>query len=539
MMANKGDLLPVSAFPVDGTWPTSTTQWEKRNIALEIPVWDPAVCIQCNKCAMACPHAAIRPKFYDPKHLAGAPATFKSTDYKAQDFKGMKYTLQTAPEDCTGCTLCVMVCPAKNKSNAKLKAINMAPQIPLRESERENYKFFLSIPDPDRTSLKLDVKGSQFLRPLFEYSGACTGCGETPYVKLLSQLFGDRLLIGNATGCSSIYGGNLPTTPYCTDGEGRGPTWNNSLFEDAAEFSFGFRLSLDKSIEMARELLAKLAPQIGDDLVGQLLNADQAGEAGIRAQRDRVKALRQKLTGMDTLDAHRLRFLADYLVKKSVWALGGDGWAYDIGYGGLDHVMAMGRDINILVMDTEVYSNTGGQSSKATPMGAAAKFAMAGKGSPKKDLAMMAIAYGNVYVARVAFGAKDVQTVRAFQEADSYPGASIIIAYSHCIAHGYDLAYGVEQQKLAVDSAYWPLYRFDPRRRAAGQNPLQLDSAPPKGAISQFVRNETRFRMVEQMNPSRFKDLMETAQKDVTQRWELLEQLAKSGGPSKEEKAAD
>jgi len=528
MMANKGDLLPVSAFPVDGTYPLSSTQWEKRNIAMEIPVWEPGICIQCNKCALACPHAAIRPKVYDPAALAGAPETFKSVDYKAADFKGFKYTLQIAPEDCTGCAVCITVCPAKDKSSPKVKAINLKPQAPLRDPERANYDFFLNLPDPDRTKVRIDVKGSQFLRPLFEYSGACSGCGETPYVKLLSQLFGDRTMVANATGCSSIYGGNLPTTPYCTDGAGRGVAWSNSLFEDNAEFGLGMRLAIDALGDRTRRLLKQVAAQVGDKVVDDILAADQSSEAGIAAQRLRVLALREKLAAVATPVAAELSMLADYLVKKDVWILGGDGWAYDIGYGGLDHVMSTGRNVNILVMDTEVYSNTGGQASKATPMGASAKFAMAGKTLGKKNLGLMAMVYGNVYVAQVAFGAKDAQTVKAFVEAESYDGPSLIIAYSHCIAHGFDLALGTEQQKLAVDSAYWPLYRFDPRRREAGENPFQLDSAPPKGSIAQFVRNETRFRMVEQMNPERFQSLLNTAQRDVAARFSMYEQMAKA-----------
>ncbi len=527
MMSGKGDLLPVSAFPVDGTWPVATTKWEKRNIALEIPTWDAAICIQCNKCVMVCPHAAIRAKLYQPELLAGAPATFKSTEYKAADFKGQKYTLQVAPEDCTGCTLCVMVCPAKDKANPKHKAIDMTPQLPLRESERENYAFFLDLPEVDRSAIKPDVKGSQFLEPLFEYSGACAGCGETPYIKLLTQLFGDRTLIGNATGCSSIYGGNLPTTPYSTNRDGRGPAWNNSLFEDTAEFAFGFRLAIDKHIEQAHEMLHRMAGQIGENLVNELVNATQEDEGGIDAQRKRVVALKARLAAIKDPEAKRLALLADYLVKKSVWAVGGDGWAYDIGYGGLDHVLAQGRNVNILVLDTEVYSNTGGQQSKATPLGAAAKFAMAGKATAKKDLGMMAMGYGNVYVAHVAFGAKDAQTVRAFLEADSYPGTSLIIAYSHCIAHGYDLAYGCEQQKLAVDTGCWPLYRFDPRRIALGESPLKLDSASPKTDLAQYMRNETRFRMVEQQDPERFKMLLAMARREVTNRFSVYEQLAK------------
>ena len=526
MLANKGDLLPVSAFPVDGTWPLDTAQWEKRNIAADIPVWDASICIQCNKCALVCPHAAIRAKVYPSDALAGAPGTFKAVDYKGLEFKGYKYTIQVAPEDCTGCTLCAVVCPAKDKANPKHKSLDMAPQRPLRETERENFAFFLDLPEADRTQVKSDVKGTQFLEPLFEYSGACAGCGETPYIKLLTQLFGDRAMIANATGCSSIYGGNLPTTPFAMNRDGRGPAWSNSLFEDNAEFGFGFRLTVDKLQEHARELVEGLANDLGSELVDGIIRADQASEAGIQAQRERVVALKKKLAGLSTPEATRLDQLADYLVKKSIWIVGGDGWAYDIGYGGLDHVMAMNRDVNILVLDTEVYSNTGGQQSKATPMAAAAKFAMAGKATPKKDLGLMAMAYGYVYVAHVAFGSKDMQTVRAFQEAESYPGTSIIIAYSHCIAHGYDLANGLEQQKLAVEAGYWPLYRYDPRRAWEGQNPFVLESAPPKIELGKYARNESRYRMVEQAFPERFKTLLEAAQKEVKTRYAMYEQLA-------------
>jgi pyruvate-ferredoxin/flavodoxin oxidoreductase len=526
MIAGKGDLLPVSAFPPDGTWPTATTQWEKRNIAIDIPVWDESICIQCNKCALVCPHAAIRAKVYDPAELEGAPETFKAVDYKAKDFKGKKYTIQVAPEDCTGCEICVRVCPAKDKSNPKHKSLNMAPQMPLREPERANYNFFLNLPEVDRTSVKLDVKGSQFLQPLFEYSGACEGCGETPYVKLLTQLFGDRALIGNATGCSSIYGGNLPTTPYAVDEAGRGPAWNNSLFEDTAEFSLGFRLAVDQTRERAVRLLKELSADLGDTIVSELINADQSSEAGIAEQRARVEALRDKLKGIDKPGSTDLAHMADYLVKKSVWGVGGDGWAYDIGYGGLDHVLAMGRDVNLLVLDTGVYSNTGGQASKATPLAATAKFAMGGKEMSKKDLGLMAMAYGHVYVAQVAFGAKDTQTVNAFNEAESYPGTSIIIAYSHCIAHGYNMADGLDHQKAAVESGFWPLYRFDPRRAAMGENPLKLDSKPPKISFDQYANTETRFRMLAKANPERAKKLMAEAQRAVTARFDVYKQLA-------------
>jgi pyruvate-ferredoxin/flavodoxin oxidoreductase len=531
MLANKGDLLPVSAFPVDGTWPTATAQWEKRNIAQDIPVWDAAICIQCNKCAMVCPHAAIRAKVYESDLLKTAPGTYKSMDYKGNEFKGLKYTIQIAPEDCTGCTLCAVVCPAKDKSNPKHKSLDMHPQRPLRDAERENYAFFLDLPEVDRTKVKQDVKGVQFLEPLFEYSGACVGCGETPYVKLLTQLFGDRALIANATGCSSIYGGNLPTTPFTVNRDGRGPAWANSLFEDNAEFGFGYRLAIDKHVEQAQELMTRMASQLGESLVDGLLSGDQHSESGIAGQRARVALLKQKLATITSGEARWLERLADYLVRKSVWIVGGDGWAYDIGYGGLDHVLAMGRDVNILVLDTEVYSNTGGQASKATPLGASARFAMAGKPTGKKDLGMMAMAYGNTYVAHVAFGAKDVQTVKAFVDAEAYPGPSIIIAYSHCIAHGYDMANGLDQQKLAVDTGYWPLYRFDPRRAATGESPLIMDSAAPKIELSKYTGNEMRYRVVEQMDPARFKMLSEHAQREVTTRFSVYEQLAKLAFP--------
>ncbi|MCP9443214.1 MAG: pyruvate:ferredoxin (flavodoxin) oxidoreductase [Nitrospira sp.] len=532
MLAGKGDWLPVSAFPVDGTWPLGTARWEKRNLADNIPVWDPAICIQCNKCAMVCPHAAIRAKVYAPALLRTAPQTFKAMDFKGREFPGLKYTVQVAPEDCTGCHLCVMVCPAKDKSNPKHKALEMQLQRSLRDVQRPNYAFFLQLPEADRTVVKQDVKSVQFLEPLFEYSSACPGCGETPYIKLLTQLFGDRALIANATGCSSIYGGNLPTTPYTTNRDGRGPAWSNSLFEDNAEFGFGFRLAIDKQREEARELLARLGAQIGNTLVGELLHADQGSEAGIAAQRQRVAVLRQKLASLQTVESHRLGLLADALVRKSVWIVGGDGWAYDIGYGGLDHVLAMGRDVNLLVLDTEVYSNTGGQQSKATPLGAATKFAVAGKALPKKDLGLLAMTYGHVYVARIAFGAMDTQTVRAFLEAESYPGPSLLIAYSPCIAHGYDLAFGVEQQKLAADSGYWPLYRFDPRRLAHGESPLMLDSPHPKSDLAQYMRNETRFRMVEQQDGERFRALLAEAKQEVAKRWALYEHLARFMAPS-------
>jgi len=527
MLAGKGDLLPVSAFPVDGTWPVGTAKWEKRNLALEMPVWDAKVCIQCNQCAMVCPHAAIRAKVYAEGAVAGAPATFKSAPYKGKEHKDSLFTIQVAPEDCTGCNLCVVVCPAKDRTNPRHKAIDMHPQAPLRDAERTNYDFFLAIPEQDRTEIgRLDLKSAQFLEPLFEYSGACAGCGETPYLKLLTQLFGDRLLIANATGCSSIYGGNLPTTPYTTNRDGRGPAWSNSLFEDNAEFGFGFRMALDAHVAGARVLLTRLAPQLGDALITALLDADQSSEAGIAAQRERVTALRQKLGVLDTAEARHMDTLADYLVKKSVWLVGGDGWAYDIGYGGLDHVLASHRDVNILVLDTEVYSNTGGQQSKATPLGAAAKFAASGKPVGKKDLGLLANMYGHVYVAKVAFGAKMAQTTQAFLEAEAYSGPSLIIAYSHCIAHGYDMKLGAIQQRLAVDSGVWPLYRFDPRRLVKGEPPLHLDYGPPKGRVADYMRNEARFRTVERANPARYKAFVATAQANAQKQYAVYQQLA-------------
>jgi pyruvate-ferredoxin/flavodoxin oxidoreductase len=528
MLANHGDALPVSAFPPDGTWPMGTAKWEKRGIAVDIPVWDEALCIQCNKCALVCPHAAIRAKVYPAGALDGHPDTFKAVDFKGTDYgAGAKYTIQIAPEDCTGCSLCSAVCPAKDKSNPRHKALDLHPMRPLVDAERDNYAFFLGLPEVDRTKVKPDIKHTQFLEPLFEYSGACSGCGETPYLKLLTQLFGDHTLIANATGCSSIYGGNLPTTPYTTNGEGRGPSWSNSLFEDNAEFGLGMRVAVDANVEQAQALVRALAARgaIGAAFAEDLLAADQTTDAGLQAQRTRVAALRASLANLDGLEARRLQVLADYLVKKSVWIVGGDGWAYDIGYGGLDHVLASGKNVNILVLDTEVYSNTGGQQSKATPLGAAAKFASAGKPTPKKDLAMMAMAYGNVYVARIAFGAKDAQTVRAFLEAESYPGPSLIIAYSHCIAHGYDLAFGLDQQKLAVDSGYWPIFRFDPRRPEAGQPAMQLDSGPPKVDLVKYTGNESRYRMIEQAFPERYKTLLHDAQAHVRRQFAIYEHL--------------
>ena len=534
MLAGKGDLLPVSAFPVDGTWPVGTSQWEKRNLALEVPVWEPRICIQCNQCVLACPHAAIRAKVYEPSHLGGAPATFVSDQFKSVDLKGLRYTLQCAVEDCTGCGLCVEVCPAKDKSQARLKAINMAEQRPRRDAERENYAFFLDIPDIDPARLpRLDVKGSQLLPPLFEYSGACAGCGETPYVKLLTQLFGERALIANATGCSSIYGGNLPTTPYTVNREGRGPAWANSLFEDNAEFGLGMRLALDAQRDEAQRMLRAHADLIGGSLAAALVESDGTPESGV-FQRQRVAALKARLKELAGPEMRRLETLADALVKKSVWLVGGDGWAYDIGYGGLDHVLASPYDVNVLVLDTEVYSNTGGQQSKATPRGASAKFAEAGKEGAKKDLGLLAMGYGHVYVAQIAFGAKMQQTVQALLEAEAHSGPSLVIAYSHCIAHGYDMVHGADQQKLAVESGVWPLYRFDPRRLGKGEPPLHLDSGAPRGRVTEYMRNEARFRVVERSDPARFRRLTEMAEADARRRHALYTQLAGISMPAAE-----
>jgi pyruvate-ferredoxin/flavodoxin oxidoreductase len=528
LMAGKGDLLPVSAFPVDGTYPTSTTQYEKRAIATEIPIWNKDLCIQCGKCSFVCPHAAIRVKAYAESELASAPASFQSQNTKAGDFKGMKYTVQVAPEDCTGCTLCVSVCPAKDKSNPRRKAINMEGILDHLDREKVNYDHFLKIPDVAREKVtRLDVKGSQYFRPLFEYSGACAGCGETPYVKLMTQLFGDRMLVANATGCSSIYGGNLPSTPYCTNAEGRGPSWSNSLFEDNAEFGFGMRLGVDALADRARYLVKKVASGFGDELVKELLTEGHLDEAGLVKRRAAVASLREKLAATQGGDAAELVRFADYLVPRSVWLLGGDGWAYDIGYGGLDHVMSMPRKVNILVLDTEVYSNTGGQQSKATPLGASAKFAALGKTVHKKDLGLMAMSYGHVYVASVAFGENDAHTVKAFTEAESYPGPSLIIAYSHCIAHGYDLSIGIEQQQRAVQCGIWPLYRYDPRLTLAGKPPLQIDSKPPKISVGEYMRNEARFRMVENLDPERFRRFGKEAAEHARQRIAYYEQLSR------------
>ena len=531
IIAGRGDLLPVSALPDDGTYPTGTSQWERRNIAVEIPVWDEKICIQCGKCVLVCPHATIRAKVVDAAALAEAPATFKSAPARWREFKERRYLLQVAPEDCTGCGLCVSVCPVKNKSEARLKALNMRPQPPLREPERVNWDYFLSLPETDRTVLRPEqIKDVQLFRPLFEFSGACSGCGETPYVKLLSQLFGDRAVVANATGCSSIYGGNLPTTPWAMNAEGRGPAWSNSLFEDNAEFGMGMRLSIDKQAEFGRELVRRMADRLGPQLADELVGAVQSTEAGIAAQRARVAKLKTLLAALPDPEARMLESLADGLVKKSVWIVGGDGWAYDIGYGGLDHVLASGRNVNVLVLDTEVYSNTGGQASKATPRGAVAKFAAGGKSTPKKDLTLMAMAYGSVYVARVAMGGDDAQTVRAFLEADAHDGPSLIVAYSHCINHGYDMLHGLEQQDIAVKTGYWPLLRFNPALAAQGKNPLVLDSKAPSLPLEQYTRSETRYTMLAHSDPEAAKRLADLAQQDVATRWRTYAFMAERSG---------
>ncbi|GBE91245.1 pyruvate:ferredoxin (flavodoxin) oxidoreductase [Nostoc cycadae] len=527
MIAKCGDDLPVSALPVDGTYPTGTAKWEKRNITQEIPVWDTDVCVQCGKCVMVCPHSVIRSKVYEPQQLENAPPTFKSTNAKDHDWHGLKYTIQVAAEDCTGCGICVDVCPAKNKTETRKKAINMEPQRPLREAERQNWEFFLNLPNPDRRNLKLNhINQQQMQEPLFEFSGACGGCGETPYIKLATQLFGDRMVVANATGCSSIYGGNLPTTPWTHNAEGRGPAWSNSLFEDNAEFGLGFRISIDKQAQFAAELLTLLAPVVGEELTNSILNAVQKDEADICEQRDRIAILKQKLETLNHPKAKELLSIADYLVKKSVWIIGGDGWAYDIGFGGLDHVLASNQNVNILVLDTEVYSNTGGQMSKSTPKAAVAKFASGGKPSAKKDLGLITMTYGNVYVASVAMGAKDEHTLKAFLEAEAYPGTSLIIAYSHCIAHGIDLSTAMQNQKAAVDSGRWILYRYNPELRNIGENPLQLDSRTPKLPLEQSMYLENRFKMLTKINPEAAKQLLQEAQVDVNTRWQMYQYLA-------------
>jgi pyruvate-ferredoxin/flavodoxin oxidoreductase len=527
IIKGRGDRVPVSALPNDGTYPTGTTQFEKRNLANEVPVWDPVVCIQCGRCVMVCPHAVIRSKAYDAAVLQGAPSSFKSAEARLPEWKGLNYTLQVAVEDCTGCGICVDVCPARNKSQARLKAINMQPQLPLRDVERENWNFFLSIPEMDRRQVSTDhVRKMQVQQPLFEFSGACAGCGETPYIKLLTQLFGDRLIIANATGCSSIYGGNLPTTPYTKDGNGRGPAWSNSLFEDNAEFGLGFRVSLDKQQEFAGEMLQQLSPQIGRGLVTEILNARQRDEADIFDQRERVAELKRRLSSLGNPIAKRLLALADTLVRKSVWIVGGDGWGYDIGYGGLDHVLASGRNVKVLLLDTEVYSNTGGQCSKSTPRAAVAKFASGGKRTPKKDLGLMAMTYGTIYVASVAMGARDEHTLKAFLEAEAYDGPAIIIAYSHCIAHGINMTAAMQNQKAAVNTGQWLLYRYNPERLGLGENPLQLDSAAPRVKIADYFKLEQRFKILEKSEPRAARELLAQAQADVNARRAFYEFLA-------------
>ncbi|MBG1271716.1 pyruvate:ferredoxin (flavodoxin) oxidoreductase [Nostoc sp. WHI] len=533
IMVWEGDDLPVSTLPVDGIFPVGTAKWEKRNVAEEIPVWEPDICVQCGKCVMVCPHSAIRAKAYQGDELVHAPGTFKSTNAKDKDFANQKFTIQVAPEDCTGCAICVDICPAKNKSEPLFKAINMAQQLPLREEERKNWDFFLSLPNPDRRSLKLNqIRQQQLQEPLFEFSGACAGCGETPYLKLLTQLFGDRAVIANATGCSSIYGGNLPTTPWTTNAQGRGPAWSNNLFEDNAEFGFGFRLSLDKQAEFAAELLQQLGSEIDENLAQSILKVEQKSEADIWEQRERIELLQQKLDKIVTFNPNlkskiqNLKSLADYLVRKSVWIVGGDGWAYDIDFGGIDHVIASGRNVNILVMDTEVYSNTGGQSSKATPRAAVAKYAASGKPAPKKDLGLIAMTYGNVYVASVALGARDEHTLKAFIEAEAYDGPSLIIAYSHCIAHGINMTTGMNHQKTLVESGRWLLYRHNPELLKQGKNPLQLDMRSPTQSVEHSMYQENRFKMLTKSKPDLAKYLLEQAQAEVNTRWQMYQYLA-------------
>ena len=522
MVGGHGDSLPVSALPPGGTFPTATAKWEKRNIAQFIPVWDEQLCIQCGKCVLVCPHAVIRAKVYDQSLLSDAPATFKSVKPKWRGMDDQFYTLQVAPEDCTGCNLCVEVCPAKSKADPNHKALNMQPQQPLRLPERDNWNFFEKLPAVARNRVShTQVKDIQLLEPLFEFSGACSGCGETPYIKLLTQLFGDRLMIANATGCSSIFGGNLPTTPYCQDEDGRGPAWANSLFEDNAEFGLGMRLALDQQKTYAEVLLKKLAPAVGEDLAKSILEADQSAEEGIHAQRERVAELKTKLAALDSAEARHLLAVADTLVRKSVWIIGGDGWAYDIGFGGLDHVLGSGQNVKVLVLDTEVYSNTGGQMSKSTPRAAVAKFATGGKSTSKKDLAMETVSYGSVYVARVAMGANDTHTIKAFQEAEAWNGPAIIIAYSHCIAHGYDMGDGLTHQKAAVESGYWPLMRYNPALRDQGKNPFQLDSRAPSLPLKDYIYNEARYTALLRTHPDLAESLLKQANEDVERTWRV------------------
>ena len=530
IIAGRGDLLPVSAFPLDGTYPVGTAQWEKRNIAQEVPVWEPDLCIECGKCMLVCPHATIRAKVCHQSEFENAPAGFKTMPAKWRELPDHLYTIQVAVEDCTGCQLCVEVCPAKDKSNVSRKALNMRPQLPLRDSERVNWEYFLSLPEISRNGdlTFSSVKNVQLLQPLFEFSGACSGCGETPYIKLMTQLFGDRAIIANATGCSSIYGGNLPTTPYTINREGRGPAWSNSLFEDNAEFGLGMRMAIDHQGAYARSLVARMRELVGDSLADSLLSGDHNTEEAIAAQREIVAELKTKLEGSTEPEARDLLSVADALVRKSVWIVGGDGWAYDIGYGGLDHVLASGQDVNILVLDTEVYSNTGGQASKATPMGAVAKFASGGKPTAKKDLGMGAMRYGNVYVAQIAMGANDTHTVKAFLEAEAHQGPSLIIAYSQCIAHGIDMAKGMQQQKLAVESGHWPLYRYNPKLAVEGKNPFQLDSRDPKIPLQDYIYTEGRYRMLRQSDPEAAKFLLGQAQESVDHRWRQYKQLAET-----------
>jgi len=528
IIAGRGDSLPVSAFPVDGTYPVGTAQWEKRNIALEVPVWETDLCIQCGKCVLVCPHSTIRAKVFDESLRANGPEGFRTMPAKWRELTDQIYTIQVAVEDCTGCRLCVEVCPAKDKSNASRKALNMQPQQQLRERERANWDYFLTLPDrPKNGVLRYNtIKNVQLLQPLFEFSGACSGCGETPYIKLVTQLFGDRAIIANATGCSSIYGGNLPTTPYTINSEGRGPAWSNSLFEDNAEFGLGMRLALDHQAAYARQLVERLHSLVGGPLTECLLVTDQSTDEGINIQRECVAALKAKLRDLNEPEVRDLLSVCDALVKKSVWIIGGDGWAYDIGYGGLDHVLASGQNVNVLVLDTEVYSNTGGQASKATPMGAVAKFAAGGKSTPKKDLGLMAMRYGNVYVAQVAMGANDLHTLKAFIEAESHDGPSLIIAYSHCIAHGIDMSKGMNQQKLAVESGHWPLYRYDPRLASDGKSAFELDSKEPSISLKDYIYTEGRYRILQQSDPAAAKYLLGQAQQAVNERWRYYKQLS-------------